>query len=647
MDIPVSLTPMNIHTLTVRNRFVLPGMVTDMAVDGGYVTERLLSYYEERAKGGVGLVIVEATSIDVSGKTFLHGLDISDDRFIPGLRLLTERVHAHGAAVAIQLQHGGGRAHPEYSHMPRRVMSVIPGVFEPDNAITLDGAEFARLADAWGKAALRAKAAGFDAVEIHGASGYLLEQAVSAFTNRRTDGYGGSLAKRLRFPTEVARAVRAAVGEDFPILYRHTSVEDVPTGNGIDLHTTVELCRALTDAGVNAFDITAGMQCCFELMTPPTCMPKAWNAATSAAVKQAIGDRARVMLTGRISDADTAERVVRDGLADFAIMGRALIADSHLVEKYAAGRKDEICPCVACGQGCVGNADKMIPITCALNPLSGREASMPAVPKAETPRRVAVVGAGPAGLMAAATAAERGHEVILLERSDRHGGQINLAAVPPHKDDLRLISDYLYRKAQRAGVAFRFSCEATPESVRELSPDAVIVATGSLPVIPHFCASAAGAVTAQDILSGAEAGKNVLVLGGGLIGCETAEYLAAQGRSVTVVEMLPQLAKDMEWCARVLLLRRMASLGINLRPGNEILSIGADNAVTVRNGKGREETLSGFDTLVVAVGCRPDNALFNELSAALDCPCAAVGDCRKTAKIMDAVHGGFEAALTL
>ncbi len=360
MHTPVSLTPMNIHTLTVRNRFVLPGMVTDMAVDGGYVTERLLSYYEERAKGGVGLVIVEATSIDVSGKTFLHGLDISDDRFIPGLRLLAERVHSHGAAVAIQLQHGGGRAHPEYSHMPRRVMGVIPGVFEPDNAITLDEAEFARLADAWAKAALRAKAAGFDAVEIHGASGYLLEQAVSAFTNRRADGYGGSLAKRLRFPAEVVRAVRAAVGGDFPILYRHTSVEDVPTGNGIDLGTTVELCRTLTDAGVNAFDITAGMQCCFELMTPPTCMPKAWNAATSAAVKEALGDRARVMLTGRISDADTAERVVRDGLADFAIMGRALIADSHLVEKYAAGRKDEICPCVACGQGCVGNADKMI-----------------------------------------------------------------------------------------------------------------------------------------------------------------------------------------------------------------------------------------------------------------------------------------------
>lgn len=647
MHTPVSLTPMNIHTLTVRNRFVLPGMVTDMAVDGGYVTERMLAYYEERAKGGVGLVIVEATSVDVSGKTFLHGLDISDDRFIPGLRLLAERVHAHGAAVAIQLQHGGGRAHPEFSRMPRRVMSVIPGVFEPDDAIILNEAEFARLADAWAKSALRAKAAGFDAVEIHGASGYLLEQAVSAFTNRRTDAYGGPLANRLRFPAEVVRAVRAAVGEDFPILYRHTSVEDVPTKNGIDLGTTVELCRALTDAGVNAFDITAGMQYCFELMTPPTCMPKAWNAATSAAVKEALGDRARVMLTGRISDADTAERVVRDGIADFAIMGRALIADSHLVEKFAAGRKDEICACIACGQGCVGNADKMIPITCALNPLSGREASMPAVPKAAAPRRVVVVGAGPAGLMAAATAAERGHEAILIEREDRPGGQLNLAAVPPHKEDLQLVSNYLYGKAKRAGVAFRFSTEATPENVRALSPGAVIIATGSLPVVPRFCSAAEGAVTAQDILKGAGSGKKALVLGGGLIGCETAEYLAARGHAVTVVEMRPQLAKDMEWCARTLLLRRMASLGIELRPGNEILSIGTDNAVTVRNGKGREETLSGFDTLVVAVGCRPDNALFDALSAELDCPCLAAGDCLKTAKIMEAVHGGFEAALTL
>ncbi len=647
MSTPVSLTPLNIHTLSIRNRYVLPGMVTDMAVDGGYVTERLLAYYEERAKGGVGLIIVEATSIDQSGKTFLHGLDISDDRFIPGLRKLTDRVHAHGARIAIQLQHGGGRAHPEYSHMARRVFSVIPGVFDPDNAIILDEAELSRLAEAWAQAAVRARKAGFDAVEIHGASGYLLEQSVSEFTNRRTDAYGGTLEKRLRFPAEVVRAVRRAVGDDFPILYRHTSIEDVPGGNGIDLETTLALCETLADAGLNAVDITAGMQYCFELMTPPTCMPKAWNSATSRAVREKLGDRLKVILTGRISDPETAERVVSEGLADFVIMGRALIADSHLVEKFAAGREEEICPCVACGQGCVGNADKMVPITCALNPLSGNEASMPSVPAAEHPRRVVVVGAGPAGLMAAATAAERGHRVTLLERSEKAGGQINLAAIPPHKSDLLRIVRYFYGKAKRAGVDFCFSTEATVENVAALHPDAVVVAAGSRPVIPRFCASVPDAVTAQQVLLGAPCGEKVIVLGGGLIGCETAEFLAGQGKSVTIVEMQPQLAKDMEWCSRVLLMRRLKELNVECRAGNEIRSIGSDHAVTVRLPNGTEEVLEGFQSLVIAVGCRPDTELAGALTASLKCPCVSVGDCVKTAKIMDAVHSGFHAALAL
>ena len=225
----------------------------------------------------------------------------------------------------------------------------------------------------------------------------------------------------------------------------------------------------------------------------------------------------------------------------------------------------------------------MVPITCALNPLSGNEASMPSVPAAEHPRRIVVVGAGPAGLMAAATAAERGHSVTLLERSEKAGGQINLAAIPPHKSDLLRIVRYFYGKAKRAGVDFRFSTEATVENVAALKPDAVVVAAGSRPVIPRFCASVPDAVTAQQVLLGAPCGEKVIVLGGGLIGCETAEFLAEQGKSVTIVEMQPQLAKDMEWCSRVLLMRRLKELNVECRAGNEIRSIGSDHAVTVQH----------------------------------------------------------------
>ena len=249
-------------------------------------------------------------------------------------------------------------------------------------------------------------------------------------------------------------------------------------------------------------------------------------------------------------------------------------------------------------------------------------------------------------VVAAATAAERGHEVILLERSDRHGGQISLAAVPPHKEDLRLISDYLYGKAQRAGVTFRFSCEATPESVRNLSPDAVIVATGSLPVVPRFCASAAGAVTAQDILSGAEAGKNVLMLGGGLIGCETAEYLALKGGDVTILELRPDLAADMQARARSFLLESLREHKVKALTSTELVSVGPDGRVAVKDAYGSQRELPPFDTLVLALGYRPSNALCAELSLA-GVPFTAIGDCRRVGKVLDAMHEAYTAAYNL
>jgi len=644
MNTSCCTNPIRINTLLIKNRIVFPAMCTKYAAPDGGVTERMLRYYEERAKGGAGLVTIEATSVDPTGNSFSRGLSIADDARLPGLTDLARRVKRHGARISIQLQHGGRAALPQFSGHAVPLVSAIPGVTPYDNSVILSEEEIARLVECWGKAAIRAREAGFDAVEIHGAHGYLISQFLSPYTNRRTDGYGGSLENRMRFALEVCRKVRESVGPDFPVTYRMSAVEGLP--GGTTLEDSVALAKRLVADGIDALHVSVGLRETNFMVSPPACVEKGWNAPLSRAVRDGIEAAVPVIVAGRVADEQTAQGIIDRGDADMVAMGRALIADPFLPAKVAAGEAGDIIRCVGCNEGCVAGSARGTGVGCALNPLSGAEGKYDLDPVA-SPKKVAVIGGGPAGMQAALAARFRGHTVDLYEKSDRLGGLLNVACKPPHKEDLRLISDYLYGKAQRAGVTFRFSCEATPESVRNLSPDAVIVATGSLPVVPRFCASAAGAVTAQDILSGAEAGKNVLVLGGGLIGCETAEYLAAQGRSVTVVEMLPQLAKDMEWCARVLLLRRMASLGIKLRSGNEILSIGAGNAVTVRNEKGREETLSGFDTLVVAVGCRPDNALSGGLSAALDCPCVAVGDCRKTAKIMDAVHSGFEAALTL
>ena len=644
MNTSCCTNPIRINTLLIKNRIVFPAMCTKYAAPDGGVTERMLRYYEERAKGGAGLVTIEATSVDPTGNSFSRGLSIADDARLPGLTDLARRVKRHGARISIQLQHGGRAALPQFSGHAVPLVSAIPGVTPYDNSVILSEEEIARLVECWGKAAIRAREAGFDAVEIHGAHGYLISQFLSPYTNRRTDGYGGSLENRMRFALEVCRKVRESVGPDFPVTYRMSAVEGLP--GGTTLEDSVALAKRLVADGIDALHVSVGLRETNFMVSPPACVEKGWNAPLSRAVRDGIEAAVPVIVAGRVADEQTAQGIIDRGDADMVAMGRALIADPFLPAKVAAGEAGDIIRCVGCNEGCVAGSARGTGVGCALNPLSGAEGKYDLDPVA-SPKKVAVIGGGPAGMQAALAARFRGHTVDLYEKSDRLGGLLNVACKPPHKEDLRLISDYLYGKAQRAGVTFRFSCEATPESVRNLSPDAVIVATGSLPVVPRFCASAAGAVTAQDILSGAEAGKNVLVLGGGLIGCETAEYLAAQGRSVTVVEMLPQLAKDMEWCARVLLLRRMASLGIKLRSGNEILSIGAGNAVTVRNEKGREETLSGFDTLVVAVGCRPDNALSDGLSAALDCPCVAVGDCRKTAKIMDAVHSGFEAALTL
>lgn len=600
MNTSCCTNPIRINTLLIKNRIVFPAMCTKYAAPDGGVTERMLRYYEERAKGGAGLVTIEATSVDPTGNSFSRGLSIADDARLPGLTDLARRVKRHGARISIQLQHGGRAALPQFSGHAVPLVSAIPGVTPYDNSVILSEEEIARLVECWGKAAIRAREAGFDAVEIHGAHGYLISQFLSPYTNRRTDGYGGSLENRMRFALEVCRKVRESVG------LRETNF----------------------------------------MVSPPACVEKGWNAPLSRAVRDGIEAAVPVIVAGRVADEQTAQGIIDRGDADMVAMGRALIADPFLPAKVAAGEAGDIIRCVGCNEGCVAGSARGTGVGCALNPLSGAEGKYDLDPVA-SPKKVAVIGGGPAGMQAALAARFRGHTVDLYEKSDRLGGLLNVACKPPHKEDLGHVTGWFERQLKRAGVGLHLGAALTPEAVRDLGADAVIAATGSSPVFPGFCRKARNAVVAQSILSGeAKAGEKALVIGGGLIGCETAEFLAAQGSDVTILELQPELAKDMESRTRRYLMQRLREYGTRFLTGTQVLEVTEEGKVKAKFPSGSERWLDDFDTLVIAVGYRAENALAAELEE-MGCPCVRVGDCASVGKILTAIESGFQAGCSI
>lgn len=634
-------TPLSIGSLTVKNRIVFPPMSTKFAAADGTVTERMQNYYETRAKGGIGLVTLEATYIHPSGNSFTRGLGLSDDRHIPSMRNMVSRMKKHGAAVSIQLQHGGRAANPAASGQAVLVVSQIPGLTPYSDCRELTEEDIAMLISCWGDAAVRAREAGIDAVELHGAHGYLISQFFSPYTNRREDRWGGSLENRMRFALEVYREVRRRVGDDYPVLYRMSAEEGLP--GGITLEDSQKLAKALVAEGCNGLHVSIGLRETNFMVSPPPCVPVACNADLSQSIRESINASVPVIVAGRIANENVAEQILQEEKADMVAMGRALIADPFLPEKVQHTHKP-IIRCISCNEGCVGGSARGTGVGCALNPLTGMEKAFN-ITAAVTPLNIVVVGAGPAGMQTALTAAQRGHKVTLIEKEQKLGGLLNTAAMPPFKEDIFSIAEYFGPAMEEAGVRIRLGEEATAESLRAEGADRIILATGSLPVLPGFC-RVPGAMVAADALHGAETGENPLVLGGGLIGAETADLLALQGKKVTLLEMMPEIAKDMETRTRRYLMGRLKENGVAILTKTQVLEISPERTVRIKDEHGRERMLPAFSSIVVAVGYRPNKVLEEQL---LDAGMSyiSIGDCAQVGKIMTAIQNGFHTALSL
>jgi len=633
-------SPLTIKNMKLRNRIVMCPMVSNFAAINGELSEQMLAYYEERARGGVGLITVEATYMDNTGNSYIRGFGASEDRMLPGMRRLAERVHAHGACISLQLQHGGSAAMPDRSGHPRYVASYLPGMFPYEELHIATKEDLAMLAQSWADAAVRAKKAGFDAVELHGAHGYLIQQFLSPYTNKRTDEYGGSFENRSRFFMEVLAAVRKAVGDDFVVGARLSAIEGLE--GGYPYEETQRLAVMLVDNGLDYLHISVGSQLGRKTIIPPACVEKGWNADRADGIRKAVGARVPVIVAGR-NDAETGERILQAGKADLIAMGRPLVADPFMPIKMQEGRAEDVLFCIACNDGCIGRTARGLTLGCALNPYAGREMHFASIPESTAKKNIVVIGGGVAGMQAALTAAERGHKVTLFEKSTKLGGMVNIAAIPPHKKDLEGFVAYLVRQLKKAGVDIRMGKEISVEEIKEIAPSKVILATGAEPVVPGFCAAEGHTLTAVDVLKGTPCGQNVMILGGGLVGCETAEFLAEQGKSVTIVEMLADVALEVDARVRLFMLPRLQEFGVRILTSTEVKGFCNDGGVIVRTPAGYEKNIGPFDNIILAVGMRPVTPLIKALDSE-NIPYVRIGDCLKAGKIFDAVKQGAEAA---
>jgi 2,4-dienoyl-CoA reductase-like NADH-dependent reductase (Old Yellow Enzyme family)/thioredoxin reductase len=639
------LEPAKIGKMRLKNRIIMPALNTKFGTESGAVSNQMIDYMVARAKGGVSLIIVENTCIDWPvGKAGTNPIRADDWKFVHGLHELAEAVHPYGTKIATQLQHTGRQGSSLTSAEGEQLIApsaipCLPTGAEMPRELTIE--EIEALIGKFIFGAQITRTAGFDAIEIQGAHGYLITQFMSPYSNKRTDEYGGDFEGRMKFALRIIEGIRLVVGPDSPIIVRLSGDEFME--GGLTLEDTKAIAQRLEAAGVDALSISAGIYESppwYSRIFPVMGMPMGCNVPLAMEIKKVVN--IPVIVAGKLGNPLLAEEVVREGKADMIALGRQLLADPEWPNKVVEGRPEDIRPCLYCNEACAGNMSNFWQVSCQVNPALGREREYEIKPATKS-KRVVIVGGGPGGMEAARVAVLRGHDVTIFEREKSLGGALVPASVPQFKQSIKSFAEYLKTQVNKLGVKVKVGTEATPELIKDLKPEVVILATGATHTIPDIPGIQGDNVaTACEILLGEKkAGDKVAVVGGGEVGAELAWFLTEQGKKATIVEMTYGIANDTNMFSRFYLLDKLAEIGVEMLTFTTAEEI-TDKGVAAVDMNGERKVIEA-DTVAIAMGFDCNNGLEELLKGQIP-EVYTIGDCVEPGRIRGAVHSAAHVA---